>query len=422
MQEPSLIQGRLFGARVAKWCIYLLIGFPIINYALNLWFRNSLGPLWNEIALGLLSLIALIRYIKGYRPALFGWSKFAWWYILFCAGMLLMGLASPSVSFSGFGLDVQYIAFGLLLPFVVDAEEIPKYLHAAVMVSALLAVDGVFQYVIKVPIPSDWLDVGERVRTRVFSVYGSPAEFGANFEMMLPIMFGLFLTTKNRVLRLLYIFAVLCSMAALVFTFDRGSWLGIGLAVLLVAVFFDKRLLLLFIALALLALLLPAVQHRISDLFSPVYYIKSAQGGRILRWEQAFNKMVSNPLFGAGLGRYGGGIAAVRGFSLYSDSYYAKVLGETGIVGLVLFISIHVAVVREMVKTVVRRARGLNRYLALAGLTGTMAIIVHNFVENLYEYPPTVLLYYLMVGFFLLWGRSLKNKQDEVLPSSKHPV
>lgn len=404
---------RLFGAWLAKWCIYLLLGFPILNYALNLWFSHSLGPIWDQIVLALLALIALVRYLQGYRPALFSWSKFAWWYILLCAGMLMMGLGNAVVSAGGFGIDVEFLVVGLLLPFVVDVKEIRNYLHVAVLVSALLAVDGVLQYVLKVPIPASWLDVGESVRTRVFSVYGSPAEFGANMEMMLPVMLGMLLTTKDPVRRGLYMFAVLCGALTLLFTYDRGSWLGFALAMFLVAIFFERRLFLLLLILGVTAFFLPAVHHRILDLFSPAYFHSSAQGGRIFRWEAAFSAMVSNPLLGAGLGKYGGGIAAIHGYSLYSDSYYAKILGESGVVGLALFASIHVAILREMIQTTIKRTKGFkpHYYLALGGLTGAVAIIVHNFVENLYEYAPTVLLYYLMIGFFLLWGRSLENQK-----------
>ncbi len=404
---------RPFGARSVKYLIYLLLAFPIVNYSLTTVVGGT-ASIWGFIVLLLLSIIALVRYLSGHRPTPFRWSKYALWYILYCIALMMAGFKNPTVSFDGFSMDVEYIWFGLLLPFVIETEDVFTFIYVAVIVSIFLGIDGIFQYLVKVPIPIGWLDVGEHVRTRVFSVIGSPAELGANMEMMIPIIFALLIVDKHRVRRWMYALGGLACLGTLLFTYDRGSWLGFGVALLFIAVVYERRLLIVLVALAAIAFFLPAVHHRIMDLFSPVYYIQSAQGGRILRWESAFDKMAINPLFGAGLGRYGGAIASTYGYSIYSDSYYMKILGESGLIGLVLFLTMHVAIVREIMQTVVKRAKGTDRYLALGGLTGITAILVHNFVENLFEYAPTVVLYFMMVGLFLLWGRTLTPGKHEL--------
>ncbi|MFB5192479.1 O-antigen ligase family protein [Alicyclobacillus fastidiosus] len=401
-----------FAARIAKWCTYLLIAFPIVDYTLRLSVFHGLGSIWDKVVLLILALVALNRYIRGHRPAGFAWAKFAGWYILYCFALMLIGLGHASVAFDGFRMDIYYILFGLLLPFIVDPDDVPKFLYAGAAVGILLGVHGVIQYVMAPQIPSGWVDVTEHVRTRVFSVLKSPNELGVTMEMMIPIIFGLCLWEKNRTRKWVYGFGGLFCLLTLLFTGTRGAWMGFGIALFVVAIAFERKLLIALVVLGVIGFFLPPIHHRVMDLFNPVYMIKSSQGGRIIRWQTAFDVMSANPLFGAGLGHYGGAVASTQGYSIYSDNYYAKVLGESGLVGLVLFVSMHVAILREMMVTVVKRAKGRDRYLAMGGFAGILAVLVHNFVENVFEYAPSIMLYFVMVGLFLLWGRSLEKNQE----------
>lgn len=414
---------RPFGARVVKVCMFLLIAYPIVSYTMEREFSASLGSLWDRVVLAVLAVIALVRYRAGHRPMGFRWFRFARSYVIFCLALLCVGLVSnPSVAFDGFSIDVEYIIYGLLIPLVIDAEDVPLYLYGVVAVSTLLGFDGVFQYLTKVPIPSSWLDVGETVRTRVFSVLGSPGELAANMEVGLPLLVALFVTDKQRIRRWLYAVGALSCFATLLFTYNRGAWLGIAVGILFVAVLYDRRLLIAVVVLGAVLFFLPPVHHRVLDLFSQVYLIKSAQGGRVMRWTDAFLNMTGQPFFGAGLGRYGGAIAAARHFSLYSDSYYAKILGESGLIGLVLFFAIQAAIVRDVMQLTVRRVLGSQRFVALAGLVGIVAVIVHSFVENLYEYASTASLYYLVVGLLLVWGRTQSEREDNHLSGEQLTV
>lgn len=188
--------------------------------------------------------------------------------------------------------------------------------------------------------------------------------------------------------------------------------MGLGIGIVLVAIAFDRRLLVIVVVLGVIGFFLPPIHHRVMDLFSQVYYIKSSQGGRIVRWQTAFDQMASNPLFGVGLGRYGGMVASDHGFSIYSDNYYAKILGESGLVGLALFLAMHVRIVVEIVQKVVLRATGGDRYLALGGLIGVTALLIDDFVENVFEDPVNFLYYFLIVGLLLLWSRSFDSQEE----------
>ncbi|AEJ43231.1 O-antigen ligase family protein [Alicyclobacillus acidocaldarius] len=409
--RAALAPSRLVGKRLAKGCVTLLVSFPLVDYTLRQ-FVHPLGSIWDKVVLAVLALVALNRVMRGHRPQVFAWSKYAGWYITYLIALLFMGLGNPGTSFDGFRADIYDMLFGLLLPFVVEPEDAPYFLYVAAALAMLIGLDGVLQYVLAVPIPPGWVDVGEHVRTRVFSVLKSPNELGAYMETMAPLIIGMGFAEKNRVRKIIFLAGGFFCLVTLLLTYTRGAWLGLGVGVVLVALAFERRLLAVVVVLGVIGFFLPPIHHRVMDLFSQVYYIKSSQGGRLVRWQQAFDQLAGSPLFGAGLGRYGGAVASDKGLSIYSDNYYAKVLGESGLVGLVLFFALHVRIVVEVVQKVVRRAVGAHRPIALGGLIGVIALLVHNVVENVFEYPANCLNYFLMVGLLLLWSRTFAGQEE----------
>lgn len=403
----------LEGNRFARWCVYALMAFPLIDYALRLPYIHPIGVIWDKIVLAILAVIALKRWLTGQRPGWFEWQKFAGWYMIYGLALMFAGMSQPSIALAGYRTDIYYMLCTFLLPFVVTPKDILKLLHVAVSVAILIGVHGIYQYITKVPIPPGWVDVGEHVRTRVFSVLTSPNELGSYMALMTPLIFGLFVYERHRWRKTIYGIGILFCFTTQLFTFDRGSLLSLALAVLIVAIMFQRRLLIFLLIFAVVAYFIPSIHHRFTDLLSPVYFIKAAQGGRIARWLTAFDTMSSNPLFGAGLGRYGGQVASDFNLGIYSDSYYMKVMGESGLVGLVLFISLHLALLREVIRKAVRPIQGRSKYVVLGGFTGLLAVFFHNFVENVFEFGPMAIMYFNLATLYLIWGRGAETEEVE---------
>ncbi|GMA66077.1 O-antigen ligase family protein [Alicyclobacillus fastidiosus] len=119
----------------------------------------------------------------------------------------------------------------------------------------------------------------------------------------------------------------------LLFTYSRAAWFSLGLSIVIMALLFKRRLLIILGFLFVALFFIPAIHHRIADLFSPMYWTEVDRGGRVARRRQAFAEVKLNPLFGVGPGHYGGAMATMYHLCMYADNYYAKTLGETGIVG-----------------------------------------------------------------------------------------
>ncbi|MBX5436738.1 MAG: O-antigen ligase family protein [Alicyclobacillaceae bacterium] len=411
LTAPAPDAGGLARSRLVRYGMYCMMSFPIVDFALRLHGVHPLGVIWDKLVLLVLVCTVVWRYLSGVRPRWFSWQKLGVWYMVFGLGLMFAGMASPLIAIQGYRIDVYYILFAYMIPIVVEPEDVELLLHIGAMTAILIAVHGIYQYITKAPMPAAWVDTSQHVRTRVYSVLQSPNELGSYMALMTPLIAGLAIHTTDRWRRVLYAGGAVCCALTLLFTFTRGAWVALVLSLFIVSVLFERRLLFALVLIAVLAYFVPPIHHRIGELFSPVYWMKSASSGRISRWLQAFDLMSTNPLFGVGLGHYGGAVASIYHKSIYSDNYYAKTLGEVGLVGLTLFISMHIALMRDLFRGVLRKASGRARYIAIGGFTGLLAVLIHNSMENVFEFGPMAAAYFVYAALFLTWGRGLGEER-----------
>jgi hypothetical protein len=396
----------------ARWCLYLWMLFPVVDFALRQPVVHVLGLLWDKVVLVVLAILALGRFIAGHRPQWFPWQRYAGWFILFGMGLMFAGLVQPVVAVQGYRIDVYYILYTFLFPFLIAPQDVPRLLHLGAMVAMLVGIHGVIQYLLPVPIPGGWVDASEHVRTRVFSVLQSPNELGAYMALSTPLMFGLALAERDRWRRWLYAAGTPLCMVTLLFTSTRGAWVALAVAVVIMAVRFERRLLLVLVVVAAVAVFLPPIHHRISELLSPVYWIKSSESGRVFKWITAYDRMSTNPLFGVGVGNFGGAVSSLYKGGIYSDNYYAKTLAETGLVGLTLFAAMHLQLMRDLFRGPLRFVRGRDRYVVIGGVTGLIAVLIHNGMENVFEFAPMAVAYFTYAMLLLIWGSAWREREE----------
>lgn len=398
-------------SKLIRWGMYALMAFPIVDFALRQKGVHPLGLIWDKVVLLILVVATIVRILTGTRPTWLKWNKFAFGYIVFVLALMFAGMATPLVAIQGFRIDVYYILYAFFIPVVVEPKDVPKLLHIGVMVATLIGIDGVYQYITRAPMPSEWVNVGEQVRTRVYSVLQSPNELGAYMALVIPIIAGLFIYERHKIRKWLYGFAIVVCGLSLLFTSTRGAWVALILGLAIVALLFERKLFIALIVLCVVGYFLPPIHHRVQELFSQVYWIKSAQAGRIARWLMAFDKMATNPLFGVGVGHYGGAVSAIYHSGIYSDNYYAKTLGETGLVGLSLFFTMHVALLVELYRKVIKHVRGRIRFVFIGGMAGLIAVLIHNTMENVFEFAPMAIAYFIFASLLFVWGIDVAAKE-----------
>ena len=426
----SITKGSIVFCCIHKLSLHqwLLVAFALylpIEYVIRVKIAFSpLASAWEELFIFVSVVFLLWRKALRQTVAIKRETALDGYIIMFMAvGLLLMSAVNPSpaVALAGYRAVVQYMVwFFIILRLIEDDQDFKIVYYTFLGMGALLCLHGIYQYVIAVPIPATWVTQTEMgVRTRVFSLTGSPNIFGSLIVLLAPMAAGLIYFSKKKWMKFLYfcITGIIC--LCLLFTFSRGAWVGMVVAVIVFALFIDRRLLVLMAAaVAGVLVFVPSITNRLTYLFTSDYAEASAIGGRALRWQ--VGKMLlleNNPWLGFGLGRFGGAVAmnnkildeTEEFYYFYMDNYYLKTMVEMGYIGIIFFIILLAALVIWGLRAIYRsniehisdredplfRNIGNPKALSVGIFSGLIGVLVHCYFENIFEEP------YMMAYF---WG------------------
>ena len=201
---------------------------------------------------------------------------------------------------------------------------------------------------------------------------------------------------------------------SLLFTFSKGAWIGMALAIVIFAIFVDRRIIALLLgAAATVVIAIPSVTSRITYLFTNDYKVASAVGGRTLRWDTGLDLLDSvNSFFGFGLGRFGGAVAmqnqvieVTETFEyFYMDNYYLKTLVEMGYLGIIFYAILLVSLVVLCIKAI-GRVKNTNLYVpCVAMFAGMCGVLAHCYFENIFEVPYMNSYFWAMAAMIMYAG------------------
>lgn len=408
-----------------------LTGYSVIDYILRT-FAGGFASIWDEAFLCALVLLWLYKWIACRREGAgnFKSSPMDLPIIIFISAMvvvLFVNSSDFSIALEGFRAIVQYMLwYFVAIQLVKDVKSARTVAMCFVIIAGLMALHGIYQYIIGVEMPAGWVDQNEAgVRTRVYSILTSPNIFGSMLTLGTPVAISLSLASENKRGRIIFAFLALCMAASLVFTFSRGAWIGFGVGILIYVFLKDKRLLIPCVVLAFLVVfLVPSVGNRISYMLSPEYIESSLRGGRLVRWLTGFRILEFYPLFGVGLGGFGGAVAMNHEAQLlldteyietfYMDNYFLKTAVESGIVGVIAFIMLMYCVIINSYRTIKTSVGKLDRELSTGIMAGLCGVITHNFVENVFEVPMMTSLFWLFVAIIMgIWYTNNPVKNEE---------
>ena len=334
-----------------------------------------------------------------------------------------------SISVDGYRATVQYMLwFFVVTRLVRDDRDFRVLYLAMVALATVIALHGIYQYIVAVPIPSNWTDQAEQsVRTRVFSIFGSPNIMGDYMVMFAPMAAGLayyFPKTWQKLLAWACAFAM---CFACLFTMSRGAWVAMAVAVVLFCLLVDRRLFVLLLIAAVAALFLPFVASRIGYLFTEQFAESTARGGRASRWHYGLNylKESGHPWLGLGLGMFGGAIAMQTQIIdqwdyFYLDNYYLKIMVEMGYLGFAFFVLLLAALLYVGFRCLYRSRTPKEsteprvQPLAAGILAGLSGVLVHCYFENIFEEPYMMAYFWMMAAMLVYLGFfRQRNKQAQ---------
>ncbi len=422
--------------RTASWVVsrkYDLLVFVLAAYGIiDVVFRKlnaTLGSVWDEMFLIVLVLMCLFKWTADRKDYRLKTSPVDMPLLMFIGVMLFCLIFNShdfAVSVEGFRAIVQYMLWYFVVIQLIKGEDSAKAITAFFVVTvAALAVYGVYQYAVGVEMPAGWTDHNEAsLRTRVFAIFTSPNVFGSLLTLAAPMSVSMMLISKSRAAKAAFGVMTLFIAASLAFTFSRGAWIGFIVAVGVYVLVKDKRLIIpCVVAAVLIAVLVPSISGRIGYMLSPEYIESSLRGGRLVRWMTGLKIFADYPVLGIGLGQFGGAVAMNNNISVivdnqvteafYMDNYMLKTAVESGLVGFTAFMALMYSVFINGLRTVRTAATDVSKELATGILAGLCGVIVHNFVENIFEVPMMTSLFWTFTAVLMsIWIYGRKNRSE----------
>ncbi len=422
----SRIIGRLFSDGVQGLILCAVGGYVIIDWLL----RDALAvPLvssvWDELLLIFCVFWLIWRRCGRKTPLDVRANPLDLPIMLFVAvGFFLMCIVSPyaSIQVSGYRATVQYLLWFFVLTRLFESDRDFKRLYLTLCAVALiLSLHGIYQYIIGVPMPKNWVAAAETaVRTRVFSIFGSPNIMGDFMVLFVPMTAALAYHTDKKPLQALAWAAAIIMCVACLFTMSRGAWVAMAVTIVLFILLVDRRLFWLLLAGIVVLMFIPFVRTRIGFLFTEDFVAANTNGGRAGRWENGLALLESaNPLTGFGLGMFGGAVAmqnqVLDGVDyFYMDNYYLKIFVEMGWLGIASFVFMLLGMVSASVRALRRTAASFksqtgSMYPLIAGMfSGLVGVLVHCYFENIFE-EPYMMVYFWAIAAMIVWAGFLRK-------------
>jgi len=223
----------------------LMMLYPGIDYLLRSVLPVPvLGSLWDELTL--VTLLAVLGLKLMFNPPERSTGITRVMGLVMAAGLalLVLNLTDLKINIEGYRAMFQYMLVFFTAFYLIHKNEDAKLLlTVAVILGTVLAVHGIWQYIVGVPMPGRWVDAGEAVRTRAFSIINSPNALAGQMAFLAPIALGLAASEKTWPKRLLWLAAAGLLVLCLLFTGTRGAWLAFAFALAVIGVIFDRRLL-----------------------------------------------------------------------------------------------------------------------------------------------------------------------------------
>ncbi|MFH1413969.1 MAG: O-antigen ligase family protein [Candidatus Omnitrophota bacterium] len=200
------------------------------------------------------------------------------------------------------------------------------------------------------------------------------------------VFFGLFLTYKKKLLRILFGVLAAFGLYICLFLFSRGAYFGL-LAGFLVISILRKRSLIVPLVLLLVfwqSLLPPSVVERISQTKTEEGELETSAQRRIDLWKESVELFQDNTIAGVGfntvpyLGLAGG----------FADTHniYLKILVEQGMIGFIIFISLLLLAIRSGWRLYISSSDSFLKGLGLGFIACVVSMMFTNFFGDRWTY------------------------------------
>lgn len=304
------------------------------------------------------------------------------YYMVICVISTLIGFAMDRLNLkTGMFYVVKYFEFFIIYFMAVnhlrDKEQIKRFVMAMLAVCMVICVIAMLQ-----------IPAGGRVTAPFEGATGEPNTLGGYLVLMLSITLGLLVTSDSMKRKTFLGILVVLIIIPLLATLSRSSWVAIG-PMLLTLIYFSKRKMVIVVPVVIILLIAPLIMPKaVKDraLFTVTQRkhmgqieiagirLDTSASARISSWKNVLTKdFIKHPVLGYGVTGY-----------RFLDAQYPKILIETGILGLIAFLSLLFFIYKHALRAYRSSSDPFFSGISLGYLAGFVAMLVHSIGTNIF--------------------------------------
>lgn len=297
-------------------------------------------------------------------------------------------------------VKIFFIYFAFIMFYFVITNTVTSYAKWKAVVSgvalsaALVALYGVVQNFTGVSSTASWVD-GEmfnNIKVRVYSTFENPNVLGEFLVIMIPTAAALVWGSKKLGHKMVYTCIMLIMCACMVFTWSRGAWLGVFAAVVIFFFVMDKRWTLAAIAgIFFIPMFLGSNSAIANRLLSIGNTQDTSTAYRVSIWMASVKLIKNFWMSGIGMGSapftmiYPKFALAGANFALHSHNLFLQLCVEMGVIGIVSFVLLIIAYVRQAYSVIVYKSRKkLMPTVVLAMASGVLGYMLQGLTDNVW--------------------------------------
>jgi O-antigen ligase len=308
----------------------------------------------------------------------------------------------------------------ILINTIKTRQQLYTIVALLVLSTTIISLYGLYQFKTVGATSAAWVDTTlfEDIKARVGSTFENPNVLGEYLVMIIPVAIAMLWGQKRWLSRVLTLGLTASMLACLVYTYSRGAYLGLMLALALFAVLRDRRFIILGVIglLALPFVLPPSVINRFTSIGN---LTDTSSSYRISVWLGSLKLVKDYWPSGIGLGlepfkliypKYSLNAA----YAHHSHNIYIQLLIETGIAGFLTFFAMILVYYKTLLAGFYRTKDSFTSTFMIAIASGMAGYLAQGMVENIWYNNRVLLTFWVMLAFGMI-AKALTTKDNEAV-------
>lgn len=359
--------------------------------------------------------LLLNQFLNGNFPNFQGLGKIILIFLFFNIPAIIIGILAGNRYFSVFydiSLFVRFIVAGVIAYNVINNRKdyIKSLIFFLLFGTIICLFSLLIYYILKYP-----TFITEEpyygLHGRSTATFGNANSFAGFLELILPIIFSLFLWVKNLLKRFLLLAAFFFGLWSMFLTYSRGGYISIlfslSLLLILLRKHITKRILLILVVSFLIFmpyLLKDNSLKRYRDIYTgKTYELELEYGRRGEQYREYLKIITKNILTGIGWGweqqGYNFRVSKSGKYELSGlNSLYLNFLTKSGILGLLGFFILLGFIIKKLANILIINEKMIEYYITIGIISGFSGFLFHQVFDNLLIWPMGGLVFWFLIG------------------------